>query len=36
MIIEIVYETSGKDVFVYAVADGRRDIQSLLERRLIR
>jgi toxin ParE1/3/4 len=25
----------GKQVFVYVIADGRRDMQSLLERRLL-
>jgi len=32
----IVYEIAGKDVFVYAVVDGRRDLQSFFERRLLR
>jgi len=32
----VVYEIDGKKVFVHCVLDGRRDMQSLLERRLIR
>ncbi|MDA0323458.1 MAG: type II toxin-antitoxin system RelE/ParE family toxin [Verrucomicrobia bacterium] len=32
----IIYEVSGRDVFVHAVLDGRRDLQSVLERRLLR
>ena len=32
----IVYEVSGDLVYVHAVLDGRRDLQSLLERRLLR
>ena len=32
----IIYEVVRQDVFIYCVLDGRRDIQSLLERRLIR
>ena len=32
----IIYRTSGSDVFVYCVLDGRRDMQSLLQRRLLR
>lgn len=32
----IIYEVSGQDVYVHAVVDGRRDMQSLLERRLTR
>jgi toxin ParE1/3/4 len=35
-VYRIIYEISGKTVFVYAVVDGRRDLQSLLERRLLR
>ena len=31
-----IYEVIGQDVFVHCVLDGRRDIQSLLERRLVR
>lgn len=32
----VIYEIVGKDVFVHCVLDGRRDMQSLLERRLLR
>jgi len=32
----VIYEVIGQDVFVHCVLDGRRDMQSLLERRLIR
>ncbi|MBI3987379.1 MAG: type II toxin-antitoxin system RelE/ParE family toxin [Lentisphaerae bacterium] len=32
----IIYEVRGKTVFVHAVLDGRRDLQTLLERRLLR
>ena len=35
-IYRIIYEISARDVFVYAVVDGRRDLQSFLERRLLR
>ena len=31
-----IYEVDGNDVFIHCVLDGRRDIQSILERRLIR
>jgi toxin ParE1/3/4 len=31
-----IYEVIGQDVFVHCILDGRRDIPSLLERRLIR
>jgi toxin ParE1/3/4 len=31
----IIYKTLGKKVFVYLVADGRRNLQLLLERRLL-
>jgi toxin ParE1/3/4 len=30
------YRIIGEDVIVYCVADGRRDMQSFLERRLLR
>jgi toxin ParE1/3/4 len=30
----IIYRTSGRRVIVYVIADGRRDMQSLLSRRL--
>ena len=32
----MIYRIIGTDVVVYCVADGRRDIQAFLERRLIR
>jgi toxin ParE1/3/4 len=32
----VIYEVIGQDVFVHCVLDGRRDMQSLLERRLLR
>jgi toxin ParE1/3/4 len=32
----IIYRVFGSDVVVYCVVDGRRDMQSLLERRLLR
>jgi len=32
----IIYEIRNKDVFVHAVLDGRRDLQYLMERRLLR
>jgi toxin ParE1/3/4 len=32
----IIYSVSGKKVFVHCVLDGRRDLQELLHRRLIR
>lgn len=31
----IVYRVQGRQVFIYLVADGRRDMQSLLARRLL-
>lgn len=31
----IIYRVIGQDVFVLLVADGRRDMQALLERRLL-
>lgn len=31
----IVYRTVGKSVYVYLIADGRRDMQTLLRRRLL-
>lgn len=30
----IIYHIIGRDVIVYCIADGRRDMQSLLQRRL--
>jgi len=32
----IIYRIIGADIVVYCVVDGRRDIQSFLERRLLR
>ena len=32
----IIYRVSGETVYVLVVADGRRDMRSLLERRLLR
>ncbi|NOQ21943.1 MAG: type II toxin-antitoxin system RelE/ParE family toxin [Candidatus Aegiribacteria sp.] len=32
----VIYEIEGKKVFVHCVLDGRRDLQDLLERRLLR
>lgn len=32
----ILYRTIGDCVYVYLIADGRRDLQSLLQRRLVR
>lgn len=31
----IIYRVIGKQVFIYLIADGRRDMQSLLGRRLL-
>lgn len=31
----LIYRVVGKRVFIYLIADGRRDIQSLLSRRLL-
>ncbi len=32
----VIYEVIGDEVFIHCVVDGRRDMQSLLERRLVR
>lgn len=32
----IIYQIVGRDVYVHCVLDGRRDMQTLLERRLFR
>jgi len=32
----VIYRVAGRDVFIVLVADGRRELQSLLERRLLR
>ncbi len=31
----VIYRIIGQDVYVYLIADGRRDMQALLERRLL-
>jgi toxin ParE1/3/4 len=31
----VVYRVAGERVYVYLIADGRRDMQSLLARRLL-
>jgi toxin ParE1/3/4 len=31
----VIYRTLGKRVYIYLIADGRRDMQSLLARRLL-
>ena len=32
----VIYEIAGHNVFIHCILDGRRDMQSLLERRLMR
>lgn len=32
----IIYQVIGQDAFIHGVLDGRRDMQTLLERRLLR
>lgn len=32
----IIYEIIGREVFIHGILDGRRDMQTLLERRLLR
>lgn len=32
----MIYRIIGEDVIIYCIADGRRDMQSFLERRLLR
>ncbi len=32
----IIYEISGKEVYIHCVLDGRRDLQHLLHKRLLR
>lgn len=32
----VIYRTIEKSVYVYLIADGRRDMQTMLERRLLR
>lgn len=32
----VIYELIGRDVFVHLIIDGRRSLQSILERRLLR
>lgn len=31
----LIYRITGKQVFIYMIADGRRDIQTLLSRRML-
>ena len=31
----VIYRVAGRKVFIYIVADGRRDLQALLARRLL-
>jgi toxin ParE1/3/4 len=31
----LIYRVTGKQVFIYIIADGRRDIQALLSRRML-
>lgn len=31
----VIYRVIGRQVFIYVIADGRRDMQSLLQRRLL-
>lgn len=31
----VIYRVAGKDVIVYLIVDGRRDMQSVLQRRLL-
>lgn len=31
----IIYQVTGRDVFIFCVLDGRRDIESVLRRRLL-
>ena len=35
-VYRIIYRTTGQQVVIYCVLDGRRDVQSLLEQRLLR
>ena len=35
-VYRIIYEISKKAVFIHCILDGRRDLQDLLERRLLR
>lgn len=32
----VIYQIIGRDVYIHCVLDGRRDMQALLERRLLR
>ncbi len=32
----IIYEVIGRDVFIHLIVDGRRNLQTLLEQRLLR
>jgi toxin ParE1/3/4 len=31
----LIYRVTGKQVFIYIIADGRRDMQALLSRRML-
>ncbi|MDZ4201419.1 MAG: type II toxin-antitoxin system RelE/ParE family toxin [Gallionella sp.] len=31
----LIYRVSGKQAFIYIIADGRRDMQALLSRRML-
>ena len=31
----LIYRVTGKQVFIYMIADGRRDVQALLSRRML-
>ncbi|HQO00768.1 MAG TPA: type II toxin-antitoxin system RelE/ParE family toxin [Spirochaetota bacterium] len=33
---QVIYEIDGKNIFIHCILDGRRDLQQLLERRLLR
>jgi toxin ParE1/3/4 len=35
-VYRIIYQTIGDDVFVHCILDGRRDIEDLLQERLLR
>lgn len=35
MALAMIYRVIGRQVFIYLIADGRRDMQALLQRRLL-
>jgi len=35
-VYRIMYQITGDDIFVHCILDGRRDIQDLLQKRLLR